>query len=305
MCTTPVTINKGTPDQMTVGCGRCMPCHLKYCNQWAFRMNIHANVNPIVWCITLTYTDKNELIVKGQDGKYYESLSKSHIQTFFKKLRFYHDKRYKNGFKFKISYFVAGEYGDKFKRPHYHAIIFGAHPDDILKAWERGLVYFGKNQITETVNYTLKYSLKSKIWKKFHTHTNIQRPFILMSKGIGASAIKGKKTIQKEWLNKNTGEIETELVDIYTQLPEIVTLGKIKTSLPRYYQKKTGQKVDTEEFKNIVIEKQKKQVESLNRRGITLEEYKKRYAQMIWTLNKKQMYNPEVYKKLTKYILDD
>lgn len=31
----------------------------------------------------------------------------------------------------KVRYFAAGEYGDKTFRPHYHAIIFGLHLDDL------------------------------------------------------------------------------------------------------------------------------------------------------------------------------
>ena len=29
-----------------------------------------------------------------------------------------------------IKYFLAAEYGDKTKRPHYHAIVFGLKPPD-------------------------------------------------------------------------------------------------------------------------------------------------------------------------------
>ena len=129
MCTTPITLRKGTPDSMTVGCGRCMPCFIKYCNQWAFRFSIHAAANPVYWCITLTYNNKHLPTIR--DGsKIYMTLIRAHVTNFMKQVRNKHNKRYKNKRKPPVSYIVCGEYGDQFKRPHYHAIVFGVHPDE-------------------------------------------------------------------------------------------------------------------------------------------------------------------------------
>ena len=59
--------------------------------------------------ITLTYNDNNL--------PHDLSLNHSHFQKFFKRLR--------KSLPFKtVRYYMCGEYGDEFKRPHYHACIF-------------------------------------------------------------------------------------------------------------------------------------------------------------------------------------
>ncbi|AXH77973.1 MAG: replication initiator protein [Microviridae sp.] len=60
--------------------------------------------------ITLTYDD--------QHLPPYNSLQYSHFQGFMKRLRFENPG-------VSIRYFVAGEYGEKLSRPHFHACLFG------------------------------------------------------------------------------------------------------------------------------------------------------------------------------------
>lgn len=195
MCVTPIILK----NEMIVGCGRCVPCHIKYCNQWAYRFNIHLNHNPIAYCITMTYNNLHLPIITDLDtNRNYMSLSKRDIQLFMKKLRKAHVKRY-GKLAPKISYLISGEYGDKFKRPHYHAIIFNAHADDILNSWTDsngeaiGQLYFGQNDIQATLKYALKYTIKSKIHTYYHKNSHYIRPFVLVSKGIGEQMLVTKK----------------------------------------------------------------------------------------------------------------
>lgn len=71
--------------------------------------------------LTLTYNDDS----LPQFG----SLEVSHFQKFMKRLR-----KARNGQK--IRYFHCGEYGEKYDRPHYHALLFGVHFSDQYP-WER------------------------------------------------------------------------------------------------------------------------------------------------------------------------
>jgi len=72
--------------------------------------------------ITLTYSEDNLPSPP--------SLSKREHQLFMKKLRRSLAPR-------KVSFFLCGEYGERFGRPHYHAIIFGWWPPD-AKPWKMG-----------------------------------------------------------------------------------------------------------------------------------------------------------------------
>lgn len=60
------------------------------------------------------------------------TLIKKHFQDFMKRLR-HHAKR-------KIQYFHCGEYGDRDRRPHYHALVFGFDFADkaLYKVTDRG-----------------------------------------------------------------------------------------------------------------------------------------------------------------------
>ena len=151
----------------------------------------------------------------------------------------HHNKRYKNApNKPKISYLICGEYGDKFKRPHYHAIVFGAHADDIVKSWPYGAIYFGANNPDATVKYALKYVMKSRLWKSMGG--SYERPFINVSKGIGASLIeRGSKTYQV--VNTETGEFHKYKITCYnSNVPEQIEFGGIRMLLTRYYTKNSA-----------------------------------------------------------------
>ncbi|WNK13635.1 MAG: replication initiator protein [Microvirus sp.] len=93
-----------------IPCRGCIGCRLEYRRQWAIRCE-HENIFHKKSCfLTLTFNDEN----RPENG----SLSVRPLQLFLKKLR------KKLGPK-KIRYFACGEYGEKFDRPHYHAIIWG------------------------------------------------------------------------------------------------------------------------------------------------------------------------------------
>lgn len=302
MCTTPITINKGTPDQMTVGCGRCMPCHLKYCNQWRLRFTIHANFNPIFWCVTLTY-DNRHLPTMKHKGKIYQTLYRSHASNFFKTLRNKTKKRYK--IPPKISYLICGEYGDRLKRPHYHAIIFGAHPDDILESWNKGLIHFGNSNLDATINYALKYCLKSRLWKTYKIP--YERPFINVSKGIGSQVlrIKSRHYVNEIRIDEETGEL-TEIQVLKTEYYPMVeeqTLQGMKLLLPRYYTKKTGQIIDTEKFRQIQIETDRRHSMEIEKLGLTRNQWNKLYHKYIWEMDKKQHYDNELLTTLPEKLV--
>lgn len=132
--------------------------------------------------ITLTYSEKN----LPENG----SLSSRDLQLFFKRLR-------KKLHPHKIRYFACGEYGERFKRPHYHAIIFGLENSCltwqlISDVWNKGIIDVGsvtKDSISYVAGYVSK-KINNEDREKVKAGL-ISREFCRMSlkPAIGASAL--------------------------------------------------------------------------------------------------------------------
>lgn len=111
-CEKPVWITKNLdkrkfPDGLMVCCGKCFACRRQRAREWALRLEHERPYANYGIFTTLTYD--NEHIPKNY------SLKKSDLQNYFKRLRKYG---------IKLKYYASGEYGGRFSRPHYHAVIF-------------------------------------------------------------------------------------------------------------------------------------------------------------------------------------
>jgi hypothetical protein len=128
--------------------------------------------------VTLTYdTTHVPLSDRG-----YMSLSKRDCQLFFKRLR-------KAMPLLRFKYIVAGEYGSKTHRPHYHVVLFCSGKFSlplqraIEKAWGLGSVHIGEDSSPKAVAYALKYIMKDEPFDSAWRHCVAQ--FRCMSKHIG------------------------------------------------------------------------------------------------------------------------
>lgn len=104
---------EGAPLQLP--CGRCAGCRLERSRQWAVRCLHEAQMHKENCYITLTYSDDN---VPSDMSLHYE-----HFQLFMKRLRKYFAPA-------RVRFYMCGEYGEEFQRPHFHAIIFGVDFSD-------------------------------------------------------------------------------------------------------------------------------------------------------------------------------
>lgn len=105
--------SKGYKDMcVELPCGRCIGCRLEKSRQWAARIENEAQMYDENCFVTLTYSEDN--INKER------SLNKEDVQKFIKRLRQVVKRKYGR----KIRYYLCGEYGEKFARPHYHICIF-------------------------------------------------------------------------------------------------------------------------------------------------------------------------------------
>nr|QJB20262.1 MAG: replication initiator protein [Microvirus sp.] len=111
----------GQPIFLTVACGKCADCRLQRSYEWSLRImhenSMHSADGSFV---TLTYSDA---YVPADYGLHYRD-----FQLFMHRLR----KAIPGAGRF----FMSGEYGDEFGRPHFHAILFNCDfPDKVL--WKR------------------------------------------------------------------------------------------------------------------------------------------------------------------------
>jgi hypothetical protein len=126
-----------------IPCRQCTGCRTEYARQWAMRLVLEQQAWDNNIFITLTYD--NEHLPE------HNTLVKKDFQLFMKRLRKKKSATAKNP----IRFFHAGEYGEKFGRPHYHAILFNTNFSDreVLQG-HKGL----------TTSKTL-----DKLWGKGHT----------------------------------------------------------------------------------------------------------------------------------------
>lgn len=199
-------------------CRKCLPCRLNLAREKAIRCVHEAKMHPENMFLTLTYN--NDSLPK--DGKlHYED-----FQKFIRKLRKITDN--------KIGYVVTGEYGDKTKRPHWHALIFNYRPNDakyhyssdsggkvyrsatIDKLWGQGHAEFGQITI-DSAGYVARYAAKKLTHGRDQDHQ-----YHPIHKTSSKHAI-GKRYLEKYWQDIfNLG---------YVMLPNYQ-----KAAIPRYYQ---------------------------------------------------------------------
>lgn len=141
-------------------CGKCIECRLAHSMEWALRCMHEKQVSGDSIFVTLTYDDEH--LPKDYNLDY------RHFQLFMHKLR----KSVPGAGRF----FMSGEYGDDFGRPHYHAILFNCDFSDrifykridgcdyftsakLSKLWGHGFVLIGDVTLA-SAGYVARYNLK-------------------------------------------------------------------------------------------------------------------------------------------------
>lgn len=105
---------------LSLPCGQCIGCRLERSRQWATRCMHEAQLYDMSSFVTLTYSDDCCPVDM--------SLHYRDFQLFMKRLR----KRFGA-----VRFYMCGEYGEKYFRPHFHACLFGCHFADRVP-WSTG-----------------------------------------------------------------------------------------------------------------------------------------------------------------------
>lgn len=146
-------------------CGRCVGCRLDRARAWSVRIVHESKLYEWNWFVTLTYRDED--LPKSR------SLEYPHFQGMLKRLRARVDgDREGPGGRKPLRFFVAGEYGPRTLRPHFHAVLFnlrlpdarvmhnGSYSSKLLEeVWNRGSVDV-QNLTQERASYVSGYALK-------------------------------------------------------------------------------------------------------------------------------------------------
>jgi len=222
-----------TVKTLNLPCGQCIGCRLERSRQWAIRCMHEAQMHTQNCFITLTYNDDH---LPSDRSLHYRD-----FQLFIKRLR----KRYPGR---KIRYYMAGEYGENFGRPHFHACLFGIDFDD-KKLWKRtsanSMLYtsrdleilwpFGYSSVGdvtfESAAYVARYIMKKvtgKNAKEHYTEIDLDSGEITTRKPE-FTKMSLKPGIGYEWYKQYTS-------DVYPH-DYVVIRGK-KVKPPKYYDKK-------------------------------------------------------------------
>ena len=225
----------------TIPCGHCLGCRQDQANEWTNRLILESKYHDSTLFMTLTYSNENLVPVAFTDeetGEFHGgfTLSKRDVQLFFKRLRKAHPDDH-------IRYYIAGEYGPHTGRPHYHAIVFGLHLDDMVPfgASETGNQYFVSEDLqnvwskgfvsVEPANeFTIRY-VTGYVTKKLGVYPNekfekegLTPPFALSSRRPG---------IGYQYFEDNaTKLLLRDHIVLGTQQ------GTLQCNVPRYYRKK-------------------------------------------------------------------
>lgn len=240
-------LSKYPPESiMKIPCGQCVGCRIQYSREWANRCMLELKYHDSAYFVTLTYDDKHvprSYYGDPETGEAMTSLTllKRDFQLFMKRLR----RHFENDH---IRFFMSGEYGSQTFRPHYHAILFGLHLDDLVlyKQSPQGFAYYNSESLQkcwsdpetgeplgfavaaevtwETCAYTARYVMKKLTGKEaeFYTNFNIQPEFTLMSRKPG---------IARQYYDDHPDIYKTEFINVSTEK------GGLKFRPPRYFDK--------------------------------------------------------------------
>lgn len=206
LCTNPILVRLPNSNSLQqVACGQCACCRVNKQEVWTARIMHEAKAHKKNVFVTLTYDDEH--LPKNM------SISIREIQIYIKRLR--------KNIDHKIRYFACGEYGEEYKRPHYHLVIFGLGVDDkdlIYKCWGKGFIYTGSVELA-SARYTAKYVTKqlNGAMTDIYDDLGIQREFALMSRRPGLGADTADKYLDN-WIQKG-----------------YVVINGVKCNIPNYY----------------------------------------------------------------------
>lgn len=225
----------GYPDMpVTVPCGQCVGCRLMRSREWAVRCIHEAQLHSDNCFITLTYADEH--LPEGR------SLQLEHYQKFMKRLRKANGPA--------IRFFHCGEYGSRYGRPHYHALLFNYDFRDkklfdlrrkktaevplfvsehLQELWPFGFSTIGAVTF-ESAAYVARYIMKKVTGELADDHYDWCDPETgeVFRRAPEYTTMSRRPGIGRGWLEKYGAEVWNS---------DFVVIGGRRLKVPRYYDK--------------------------------------------------------------------
>lgn len=258
-----VAADKARQNHHLLSCGKCVCCLARKRKDMSVRLAHESRMHEQACFITLTYNDDSipraafcfdrscPDVVRGapQGFNSTPTLLPSDVQKFIKRLRRHLEYRPKikqdgrDHVDKPIRYFCVGEYGTKSRRPHYHLIVFGWKPSDMVFHEERGkgegryvisrsaqvekLWTYGFSTVCEVNVGVAKYCAQY-VTKKFARFDEVNSENDWICPEFTLQSVKNGG-IGSPWLEKYYQQLRTGFVT--------VSDGKrvSKCSIPRYY----------------------------------------------------------------------
>lgn len=225
-------------------CGQCVGCRLERSRQWAVRCMHEASLYDENCFITLTYKE-NPVSLDYRD-----------FQLFMKRLR----KAFKGS---RIRFYMCGEYGETFDRPHFHACLFNFNFPDRLplrllgdsklyksaileSLWPHGFSSIGAVTF-ESAAYVSRYIMKKVTGDAADKHYEyITEDGEILQRTPEFNHMSLKPGIGAGWLDKF-------ITDVY---PSGMCVSRgMEQKPPKYYDRRY-KKIDPLDFERLVFERE-------------------------------------------------
>lgn len=162
-----------------IPCGSCLPCRIAQQKIDVDRMFCSWHSHSYSAFVTFTYDDAH---LRFHEGFRLPTLSKDDVHKYLDNI--------KHQVKTDFEYYLCGEYGDSFGRPHYHAVFFGLDyklHEKVFKKWKLGSVKV--LPVTSGVfRYVAKYVTlpnNKEFLDRQYYDVGLEPPFRKMSRGLG------------------------------------------------------------------------------------------------------------------------
>lgn len=225
---------------LSLPCGQCVGCRLERSRQWAVRCVHESQMHEHSSFVTLTYEQLSSSSLVYRD-----------FQLFMKRLR--------ASSKTPVRFFMAGEYGEDFARPHFHALLFGVFFQDrvplrkmpsgaqlyrsarLEALWPHGFSSVG-DVTFESAAYVARYVMKKITGDAAGSHyESVEDTGEIVSRVPEFCRMSLKPGIGATWFEKYRDEV--------FPIDQVVVNG-VKMKPPRYYDKFLA-KVDAPELADV------------------------------------------------------